>query len=41
VKGGDYKKEDVVGYAEVGTTIIFNYVEGYSSTETIKNFGGR
>ncbi|MBT5637018.1 MAG: adenylyltransferase/cytidyltransferase family protein [Candidatus Peribacter sp.] len=41
VKGGDYKKEDVVGYAEVGTTIIFNYVEGYSSTKAIKNFGGR
>lgn len=36
VKGGDYKIEDVVGkdFCEVR---IFNYVEGYSTTNTIQN----
>jgi rfaE bifunctional protein nucleotidyltransferase chain/domain len=41
IKGGDYKKEDVVGYDVVDTTLIFNYVDGYSSTKTIKNISSR
>jgi rfaE bifunctional protein nucleotidyltransferase chain/domain len=41
IKGGDYKKEDVVGYDVVDTTLIFNYVDGYSSTKAIKNISSR
>tara|TARA_A100001015_G_scaffold300106_2_gene385072 strand:- start:2534 stop:2926 length:393 start_codon:yes stop_codon:yes gene_type:complete len=41
IKGGDYKKEDVVGYDVVATTLIFNYVDGYSSTKTIKSISSR
>ena len=41
VKGGDYKKEEVVGWDKVETTVIFNYVNGYSSTETIKDISSR
>ena len=44
VKGGDYKKEDIVGYDIVkennGEVIIFPFINGYSSTniiEKIKN----
>jgi D-beta-D-heptose 7-phosphate kinase/D-beta-D-heptose 1-phosphate adenosyltransferase len=35
VKGGDYKKEDVVGN-DLSEVIIFNFVEGYSTTKTIE-----
>ncbi len=35
VKGGDYKKEDVVGN-DLSEIIIFNFVEGYSTTKTIE-----
>jgi D-beta-D-heptose 7-phosphate kinase/D-beta-D-heptose 1-phosphate adenosyltransferase len=36
VKGGDYKKEDVVGYDIVKQVEIFNYIDGYSTTSIIK-----
>jgi D-beta-D-heptose 7-phosphate kinase/D-beta-D-heptose 1-phosphate adenosyltransferase len=36
VKGGDYKKENVIGYG-LSEVIIFNYLNGYSTTKTIKN----
>ena len=40
-KGGDYKKEEVVGYKEVnGNVYIFPYVEGYSSTKIINAMNG-
>jgi len=35
VKGGDYKKEDVVGN-ELSEVVIFDYIEGYSTTETLR-----
>jgi len=40
VKGGDYKKEDVVG-ADLCEVVIFNYLDGYSTTKTIKDIGDR
>lgn len=40
VKGGDYKKEDVVG-ADLCEVKIFNYVEGYSTTKKIQNIINR
>lgn len=40
VKGGDYKAEEVVGYdfvkAHGGDTRIINFVDGYSTTQTIE-----
>ena len=41
VKGGDYKKEDVVGNSVCDSVIIFNYLDGYSTTEIIKNLSDR
>ena len=41
VKGGDYKKESVVGYDIVPETTIFKYVKGYSSTASIKHIADR
>jgi D-beta-D-heptose 7-phosphate kinase/D-beta-D-heptose 1-phosphate adenosyltransferase len=40
VKGGDYKPEDVVGkvFAEV---IIFETIDGYSTTKKIEDFTSR
>ena len=40
VKGGDYNKENVVGgdFCEV---IIFKYLNGYSTTKTIKSLSNR
>jgi len=39
VKGGDYKKEEIVGYDFVtsygGEVIVLPYIEGYSTTEII------
>jgi D-beta-D-heptose 7-phosphate kinase/D-beta-D-heptose 1-phosphate adenosyltransferase len=35
VKGGDYKKEDVVGN-DVAEVKIFDYIDGYSTTSMIK-----
>ena len=40
VKGGDYKKEQVVGYG-LADVIIFNYLNGYSTTKTIKDISNR
>ena len=31
VKGGDYKKEKVVGH-DLAEVVIFNYIDGYSTT---------
>jgi D-beta-D-heptose 7-phosphate kinase/D-beta-D-heptose 1-phosphate adenosyltransferase len=36
VKGGDYKKENVIGYG-LSEVIIFNYLNAYSTTKTIKS----
>lgn len=36
VKGGDYKAADVVG-ADLCEVIIFNYIDGYSTTKTIQH----
>ena len=36
VKGGDYKLEDIVGIELVDKVILFPYVEGHSTTNTIK-----
>jgi len=35
VKGGDYKKEDVVGH-DLCEVMIFDYIEGYSSSKTLE-----
>jgi len=35
VKGGDYKVEDVVGYGMCDIK-IFNYIDGYSTTNILK-----
>ena len=35
VKGGDYKKEEVIG-SDLCEVIIFNYLDGYSTTKTIE-----
>lgn len=34
VKGGDYAKQDVIG-SEIAEIVIFNTVEGYSTTNTL------
>lgn len=36
VKGGDYKPEQVVG-KEMAKVVIFNYINGYSTTKIIQN----
>jgi len=35
VKGGDYKREDVVG-KELAEVKIFNYIDGYSTTKILE-----
>ena len=35
VKGGDYKKEDVIGN-DLADVVIYNYINGYSTTNIIK-----
>ena len=40
VKGGDYKAEEVVG-ADTCEVKIFNYVSGYSTTQTIQRINSR
>ncbi len=35
VKGGDYRKEDVVGH-DIAEVRIFNFVEGYSTSKVLK-----
>lgn len=34
VKGGDYKKEEVVGF-DLADVIIFNFVDGYSTSKVL------
>lgn len=41
VKGGDYKRENVVGNDICEQVIIFNYLDGYSTTQTIKDLNNR
>ena len=36
VKGGDYKEEDVVGRDLVDEVVIFPYIDGYSTSDIIK-----
>lgn len=36
VKGGDYKKEEVVGH-EIAEVKIFNFVDGYSTSKVLGN----
>tara|TARA_R100001163_G_C5064186_1_gene201697 strand:+ start:1641 stop:2039 length:399 start_codon:yes stop_codon:yes gene_type:complete len=38
VKGGDYQKEDVVGKG-IAEVIIFETIDGYSTTKTIQDIG--
>jgi D-beta-D-heptose 7-phosphate kinase/D-beta-D-heptose 1-phosphate adenosyltransferase len=38
VKGGDYKIEDVVGN-DLAEVKIFKYIDGYSTTNTLKEIG--
>ena len=40
VKGGDYNKENVVG-GDLCEVIIFKYLNGYSTTKTIKSLSNR
>ena len=40
VKGGDYKPEDVVG-SNLAQVIIFEYIDGYSTTKIVENFSDR
>lgn len=40
VKGGDYTAEDVVGN-ELAKVIIFNYIDGYSTSKIIEGIGNR
>lgn len=40
VKGGDYIKQQVVGYG-IADVIIFNYLNGYSTTKIIENISNR
>lgn len=35
VKGGDYKIDDVVGN-DIAEIILFNYIDGYSTTKTLE-----
>ena len=40
VKGGDYTPEEVVG-SDLAEVIIFEYIDGYSTTKIIKNTSNR
>ena len=40
VKGGDYSQESVVG-SDLCEVIIFNYIDGYSTTKIIQNISNR
>ena len=41
VKGGDYRSDEVVGKDVCDSVIIFNYIDGYSTTKTIQNINNR
>lgn len=40
VKGGDYNKQDVIGN-DLAEVVIFNYIDGYSTTSIIENISNR
>lgn len=37
VKGGDYTVDEIVGREFAGKTVVLPFVEGYSTTNMIKN----
>lgn len=37
VKGGDYTVDNIVGREFAGKTVVLPFVEGYSTTNIIKN----
>ena len=39
VKGGDYDKDDVVG-SECASVVLFNFIDGYSTTKIIQRSVG-
>ncbi len=39
IKGGDYKKEEIIGSVFCKNVEIFNYIEGYSTTNILDNGG--
>jgi len=41
VKGGDYRPENVVGKDLCDRVIIFEYIDGYSTTKAVQNIGDR
>jgi rfaE bifunctional protein nucleotidyltransferase chain/domain len=41
VKGGDYKKEDIVGAEQCDNVIVFNFIDGYSTTQIIQDLSDR
>ena len=40
VKGGDYKKGDVVGN-DLAEVVIYDYIQGFSTTSIVQNFNNR
>ena len=40
VKGGDYRKEDVVGN-DLAEVVIYEYIQGYSTTKIVQSFDNR
>ena len=41
VKGADYEIEEVVGHDICESIILFNYLDGYSTTQIIKDLSNR
>ena len=40
VKGGDYRKEQIVGREFAGKTLVLPFVDGYSTTKIIEAIKG-
>ena len=40
VKGGDYQEQDVVG-AEYAQVVLFNFIDGYSTTKIVQRSSNR
>jgi len=41
VKGGDYKKEEIIGADICSNIVIFSFIDGYSTTQIIQNLSDR
>ncbi len=41
VKGGDYKKEEIVGKEFAENIVVIDYIEGYSTSRVIKKMAGK